>query len=149
MRPVLLLFLIVALLSGCGALQLNPVATESRAVQSVSDAAKTLTVTDGMVWYDAAPATRGLRFPPGRYTLEAEDADYWYFRAPAPLEFRIFADGKITDSRDIPGGLMLAKRFNLLPAAGYIDDEPGRKMLVWKLGQEFLRLEHRNWQKNF
>jgi hypothetical protein len=36
-----------------------------------------------------------------------------------------------------------------IPAAAYIDDEGATKMMVWKLGQEFLRLEGRDWEKSF
>jgi hypothetical protein len=102
-----------------------------------------------MVWYDASPVTHGLRFPPGIYTLEAEDSDYLYLRSPVPLEFRVFNDGKVVDSRDIPGGLMIGKHFSVVPAAGYIDGEGTSKVMVWKLGQSFLRLEGTNWTKTF
>jgi hypothetical protein len=110
---------------------------------------ETFTVIEGMVFYDASPATRGLRFPPGVFALEAEDGDYLYLRSPAPLEFHVFKDGKAVDSRNIPGGIMVAKHFSLVPAAGYIDTEGTKKMGVWKLGGEFLRIEGKYWKKSF
>lgn len=138
-----------SLLTGCGTLQLNPVTDEVRTVTATTDSGKTVTVPDGMVWYDAAPPTRGLRFPPGTYVLEAEDADYWYLRSPAPLEFRIFKDGTVIDARNIPGGIMIAKRFSMVPGAGYIDGEGATKVMVWKLGSDFLNREGRDWTKTF
>ena len=128
----------------------SPLAQESRPVKAVTDPKKTVTVPEGMVWYDASPPTRGLRFPAGTYVLEAEDSDYLYFRSSAPLEMRVFKDGKVVDGHDIPGGIMLSKRFlTRIPAAGYINDDGASKMMVWKLGREFLRREGSDWKKSF
>lgn len=44
---------------------------------------------------------------------------------------------------------MLAKHFSVVPAAGYADGEGAAKVMVWKLGAEFLRLEGRGWKKSF
>jgi hypothetical protein len=133
------------------AFALNPVTSESRSVRAAADEKKTITVPEGMVWYDAARATRGLRFPPGTYALEAEDDEYWYFRAPSPLEFRVFSGREVKDGRFIPGGIMLGKRtIKLVPAAGYIDGErKDEKTMVWKLGRDFQRREKKDWRKSF
>ena len=150
MRPIAISTIAtVILLAGCGALQLSPVTNESRAVHGATDATKIVTVPEGMVWYDGSPRTRGLRFPAGRYTLEAEDADYWYLRSPAPLEFRDFTGGQPTSVRNLPGGIMMSKRFSIVPAAGYIEGEGTTEVMVWKLGQEFLQLEGKAWTKSF
>jgi hypothetical protein len=138
-----------AVLSGCGTLQLNPVASETRTVQAAVDATKKVTVPEGMVWYDAAPPTHGLRFPPGTYVLEAEDSDYWYLRSASPLEFRVFKGGQIADARNTPGGIMIAKHFSMVPGAGYIDGEGSTKVMIWKLGKDFLNREGRDWKKTF
>lgn len=59
-------------------------------------------------------------------------------------------EGKVADGHDIPGGIMLSKRLlNRIPAAGYIDDGASSKMMVWKLGRDFLRREGKDWKKNF
>jgi hypothetical protein len=137
------------LLAGCGAVQLNPITSESRAVHATADMTKVVTVPEGMLWYDSPQRTHALRFPPGRYTLEAEDNEYWYFRSPDPLEFRDFEKGQTTNTRNLRGGLMLAKHFSMLPGAGYIEGENTAKVMVWKLGQDFARLEHKGWSKNF
>jgi hypothetical protein len=129
---------------------LNPLVQEVRPVHAVADVKKTVTVVGGMVWYDGEPAAHGIRFPPGVYALEAEDADYLYFRSPKPLELRIFKDKTMVDGRDIPGGLMLSKHIiSMVPGAGYIDDTGSNKMMLWKLGANFLQLKDKNWKKSF
>ena len=146
----LILTVAAGFLSGCGTLQLNPVANETRPVKAVVDAAKTVSVSQGMVWVDSSPPTHGLRFPPGTYVLEAEDADYWYLRSSAPLEFRVFKNGQMVDGRNIPGGLMIGKTWlRMVPAAGYIDGEGSTKVMIWKLGSDFLNREGRDWKRTF
>lgn len=149
MRPLLLL--VSCFFVPIAAFALNPVTSEVRSVRPAMDEKKTVTVPEGMVWYDAARPTRGLRFPPGTYALEAEDDEYWYFRSPEPLEFRVFSGREVKDARSIPGGVMLGKKtLKLIPAAGYIDGERGsEKMMVWKLGRNFLRREGKDWRKSF
>ncbi len=141
-------------ITACGALGpiASPVASEARVVSATTDTAKTLTVKDGLVFYDGANASHGIRFPPGTYALEAQDASYWYLRAPGPLERREFNSGKVSDSRTFPGGIMIGKsmvKTLTLPAAGYADGENGGKVLIWRLGGEFVRLEGRDWSKSF
>ncbi|MBS0630595.1 MAG: hypothetical protein JSS11_01675 [Verrucomicrobia bacterium] len=149
MRHLTLSLLVLAtFFTGC-VLPLDPAWSEDRPVQIAHDSTKTVTVIEGMVFYNGLSQTRGLRFPPGTYTLEAEDAQYYYLRSPAPLEFRTFANGQSTDGRDIPGGIMIAKQFNLIPGGGYIDGDKGQKVAIWKLGSEFLRIEGRYWTKSF
>ena len=143
------------LATACGALGpiASPIATEARTVTATTDATKTLTVKDGMVFYDrAVDPSHGIRFPPGTYTLEAQDASYWYLRASAPLETREFKSGKVSESHSALGGLMIGKstmKTFVLPAAGYADGENGGKVLIWKLGGEFVHLEGRDWSKSF
>ena len=147
----LLLIYFSIMLSSCGTLPaFDPHANESRTVASTSNLSKTVAVPDGMVWYTSQTKSAGLRFPPGAYALEAEDTDYWYFRSATPLEFRSFSGGQTTDSHTSPGGLALGKRsLRLVPAAGYIDGGDSTKVLVWKLGGDFLSMEGKQWRKSF
>jgi hypothetical protein len=139
------------LLTACGTLPpLDPAVHELKAVSSASDPSKNVTVPEGMVWYAGPSRSTGIRLPPGSYTLEAEDADYWYFRSPAPLEFRSFENGRSTEEHSNPGGLMLGKRpLRVVPAAAYIEGEGASKIMVWKLGGDFLAMEGRQWRKSF
>ena len=139
------------LLSACGTLPpLDPEAHESKTVSIASDTSKNITVPEGMVWYAGPSRSMGIRLPPGLYSLEAEDADYWYFRSSAPLEFRSFENGIPTEEHSSPGGLMLGKRsLRMVPAGAYIEGEGTSKIMVWKLGGDFLAMEGKQWRKSF
>jgi hypothetical protein len=139
------------LLSACGTLPpLDPGAHASKTVSTASDPSKNVTVPEGMVWYGSPSRSTGIRFPPGLYSLESEDTDYWYFRSPAPLEFRSFENGRPTEEHSNPGGLMLGKRtLRVVPAGAYIDGEGASKIMVWKLGGDFLAMEGKQWRKSF
>jgi hypothetical protein len=139
-------------LAACGWLRLDPVMAEDRHVTAVTDASKTVTVTEPMVWTDAKldHATRGVRLLAGTYTLVAEDPEYFYFSSPEPVEVRRLEGGEPIGGGDHPGGLALAKElFNMVPAATYIDAGPGTKTFIWKHGREFLQMRDRLWSKSF
>ena len=138
-----------ACLAACGGLDLNPLVNEPRSVQLEHDPSKTLTVVHEMVWQDKSHATREIRFPAGTYTLEAEDADYWYMRSSAPLNLREFNKGVQTESRNIRGGIAIGKyTTRSVPAAGYIDGQESSRILIWKLGKDFLSREGKDWRKS-
>lgn len=140
----------VACLAACGGLELNPSVNEPRNVHLEQDPSKTLTVVQEMVWDDKSHATREIRFPAGTYALEAEDADYWYMRSPVPLNLRGFKKGVQTESRNIRGGIAIGKyTTRSVPAAGYIDGQESSRILIWKLGKDFLSREGKDWRKSF
>ncbi|MGA2399577.1 MAG: hypothetical protein ABSG30_16150 [Steroidobacteraceae bacterium] len=141
--------IVLACLAGCGGLELNPLVNEPRTVRLEQDRSKTLTVVHEMVWSDKSHATREIRFPAGTYSLEAEDADYWYMRSPAPLVLREFKKGMQTESRNIRGGIAIGKyTTRSVPAAGYIDGQESSRILIWKLGKDFLSREGKDWRKS-
>ena len=140
----------VACLSACGGLELNPSVNEPRSVHLEQDPSKTLTVVQEMVFGDKSHATREIRFPAGTYALEAEDADYWYMRSPVPLNLRGFNKGVQTESRNIRGGIAIGKyTTRSVPAAGYIDGQESSRILIWKLGKDFMSREGKDWRKSF
>ena len=140
----------VACLSACGGLELNPSVNEPRSVHLEQDPSKTLTVVQEMVFGDKSHATREIRFPAGTYALEAEDADYWYMRSPVPLNLRGFNKGVQIESRNIRGGIAIGKyTTRSVPAAGYIDGQESSRILIWKLGKDFLSREGKEWRKSF
>lgn len=137
---------LTSFLAGCAAVS-EATTAEERSVRAASNPNRTLTVLR------PAEATnllmsRHIAFPPGAYRLEAEDDEYEYFAAPVPLGYRRI-DGDNVSQQRIPGGIALAKRFSLVPAAGYASLAPGRKMLTWKLGAEFLSAEGGYWKRSF
>ena len=140
----------VACLAACGGLELNPSVNEPRSVHLEQDPSKTLTVVQEMVFGDKSHATREIRFPAGTYALEAEDADYWYMRSPVPLNLRGFKKGVQIESRNIRGGIAIGKyTTRSVPAAGYIDGQESSRILIWKLGKDFLSREGKDWRKSF
>ena len=151
MRQLLMgLGVAVAGLAACGGLELNPVVNEPRTVHLERDPTKTLTVLQEMVFDDQSHASREIRFPVGTYTLEAEDADYWYMRSPMPLNLRDFKKSVLTESHNIRGGIAIGKyTMRSVPAAGYIDGQESTRVLIWKLGKDFLRREGKDFRKSF
>ena len=133
----------------------DPMTSENFTVQPATDATKTLTVNGEMVFYSDPSQAHGIRFPPGIYSLEAEDNDYWYFRSPSALEFRDSKNGAVTSARNAPGGIMIPRSFtkslqNLVAGAGYTDGgSPTTRNMVWKLGVEFRHLEGTEWTRSF
>jgi hypothetical protein len=143
-------FCCASLLGSIAPMAWDPITNEPRVVRPVTDSVKTVTVRDGMDWYASFLKSSGIRFPAGTYTLEAEDDDYWYFRSPSPLEFRTFDHGNPTADHTNTGGLMLGKRVvRLVPAGGYIYGDSTNKILVWKLGGDFLKMEGKEWRKSY
>ncbi|MEO5961063.1 MAG: hypothetical protein ABIZ49_02705 [Opitutaceae bacterium] len=142
---------IASLLLVAGCVEMHPRFPElRRGATPVTDPGKTFTVLREIVWYGTGRAQSGIRLPVGHYTLEAEDADYWYFHAPEPLEFRVLDRGTVTEQRRIPGGIMIAKRATSFPAIGYADGAGWVKSSVGEpSGTEFAWMEGKYWTKNF
>jgi hypothetical protein len=155
MRTALLATAIASacLLSACSLVRVDPVTAEEREVTSITDPAKTVTLAEPIVWLNAPEptASKGVQLPKGTYTLEAEDAEYQYFRAPAPIAMRTLRLGQTPDGPDIPGGLALGKgaRFAALSPVAYIDVAPNRKMHVMKLGYDFFQMRGKKWERSF
>jgi hypothetical protein len=140
----------LACLSACGGLRLNPVTNERRSVHLEHDPSRTLTVKSDMLWRDGSPPAHELRFPAGIYVLEAEDDEYWYLRGAVPLEYKAFPKRGKMDDRNLQGGIMIGKYlFRAVPAGGYIDDDGSTKILIWKLGSEFINRQGKDWTKSF
>lgn len=90
----------------------------------------------------------GIIFPIGRYVLEAEDAQYWYFRAPKPLKMAVYEFGKTVNGVSIYGGLAISKAGdNTEPKPlTYVDDKTRTsKVIVWKNSPVFPTLRGTKW----
>lgn len=138
-------------LAGCLALENpfnSPIVSQSRSITPVRNAGRSLTVAHGLGFSSSSGGTRRISFPAGVYPLEAEDAGYWYFRASAPITFTELSTENWMPRAQM-GGLMVAKSGNPLAGGGYVDGSASTKILVWKLGAEFLALEGQYWKKNF
>ena len=150
MRHLVLLLALSTALGGCGGLELDPIVNEHRTVRFEQDPSKTLTVVHDLVWQDKSHATEELRLPAGIYALEGEDDDYWYMRSSVPLVLREFKKGGKVESRNLRGGLAVGKySFRAAPGAAYIDGEGMSRVIIWKLGKNFLSREGEDWRKSF
>ncbi len=149
-RLIMLLAASIACVSGCAGIQPSPLVNERRSVHMEQDQSKTVIVLHEMVFYDASPPAHALRLPAGTYALEAQDGEYWYMRCGAALGLEAFRKGGRVDDRSIPGGIMIGKySFRAVPAGGYIDGDGPAKILVWKLGGDFMSREGKDWKKSF
>jgi hypothetical protein len=148
---LLLLGAFLQLVAGCSS-TLDFVGGVSRSVQPAFDAAKTFTVLKETDLYDSYRSYRSVRLRLGVYTLKAEDAEYWYFRSPTPVEVTLKEDMLPTrrfSRYRLPGGIMLAKRFNAVPGAAYVNEPGEGKRMVLEFGRDFRSLEGSYWTKQF
>jgi hypothetical protein len=83
--------------------------------------------------------TQGIRFLLGKYAMEAEDADYWYFRSPKPLELLAYDFGRIVNGMRIYGGIAVAKNpASKFPFCAYVDGkDASEKIVIWHLSPAF------------
>lgn len=151
MRHYLLPFASLILsLPGCGGLELNPLTNEHRVIRAEPDRSRTLTVDHDLVLDDKRHPTHELRLPAGIYVFEGEDEEYWYMRSSGPLGMQDFRRGGETDQHSLRGGIALGKySTRSVPAAVYIDGQGTAKVLIWKLGKDFMGGEGRVWRKSF
>jgi hypothetical protein len=142
--------LILTLQQGCGGLELNPLNSEHRVIRAEQDTSKSLTVSRDLVLHDKRRPSHEIRLPSGVYALEGEDEEYWYLRSAIPLRMVDFHHGEETDKHSLHGGIALGKySTRSVPAAVYIDGEGTAKVLIWKLGREFMSGEGRDWRRSF
>lgn len=139
--------------TACSLIRVDPVTAEEREVTPVSDAGRTVTLSEPIVWLDAPglSATKGVKLPMGDYPIEAEDSEYLYFKAPGPIELRLLEEGAPVDGPDMSGGLALGKGalFPVVSPAVYVDVDSTRRMLVMKLGYDFMQMRGKQWTRNF
>ncbi|MGD0504781.1 MAG: hypothetical protein ABSD02_18745 [Steroidobacteraceae bacterium] len=137
-------------LAGCAGLELNPLINEHRAIRAETDRARTLVVSHELVLDDKRHPAHEFHLPGGIYALEGEDEEYWYLRSSSALTLLDFHRGAQTERHSLRGGIALGKySTRSVPAAVYIDGEGTAKVLVWKLGKDFMGGENRDWRRSF
>lgn len=145
--PIVLLLLV---LGACAGLPLDPLTNEARTLHPAHDPARTLRIGRELTLDDKKRPVHELRLPAGTYAFEGEDADYWYMRASGMLELIDFRRSGAADARNLRGGVAIGKySFRSVPAAVYIDGEGAGRVLIWKLGADFMSAEGRDWSKSF
>ena len=115
---------------------------------STADPAKTVTFkTEFTVLND--DGSMGVVFPAGVYTMEASDAKFLYFHAPAAVVVKSFANGVCDDQRVVTGGLMLSIRAPGAACAYADSPKAWQKVLALQLSAEFLRNRGVVWIPSF
>jgi hypothetical protein len=101
-------------------------------------------------------ATDGLYYevdlPVGDYKLEAQDANFYYFHANAPLAVKVSQNGKIITKRKVTGGLMVTKHASSFghEANVYVDGTAfEEKIMILRLGRNFRRSKDILWTASF
>ena len=112
--------------------KLYPAIIETRNVFPATSATLAFSFKNSIVWGVDYPVDLGLCLPKGTYALEAEDSEYWYMRATAPLEYRHYKNNRMDDCSNLPGGIMYSKNGSTWPAA-YIDGEGDAKLVIKQL----------------
>jgi hypothetical protein len=131
-------------------LELNPLINEHRVIRAQTDRARMVVVTHELVLDDKRRPAHELHLPAGVYALEGEDEEYWYLRSGSALTLLDLHRGGQTERHNLRGGVALGKySTRSVPAAVYIDAQGTDKVLVWKLGQDFMGGEGRDWRRSF
>jgi hypothetical protein len=134
-----------------GAGGMNPVQSEKRVVSASINPERKIVLNEPMVFLDQGPyiaPSRGIRLMSGSYSLEAEDSDYLYYLSATPIEYRVFNNGVVTDTRFMPGGIYFSKSsISLVPAGAYLTVDDTHKILTWKLGLEFIKYQGSKWTR--
>lgn len=112
--------------------------------------ARTITLKYALGWWTSAALRNAVTLPAGVYHIEGEDNEFWYFRAPQPLEVRS-QHGEARRAQT--GGIALRKHPDAAVVAEIYTssdiDHPRRKWLEQKLGPQFGKMEHDKWTRNF
>ena len=150
MKKLLLLLVPFVLLLGCETIpEPSPMVAEERTVRTVEEGSLTVTIYQELKFYDDEEPARGIHLPPGEYVLEAEDSDYYYFKAPERIRFRMMLRTIVVDEQVLPGGLMLSKEARRNDPAGiYMHGNETVRVLVWKLDQRFMNREGEDWSRS-
>jgi hypothetical protein len=99
---------------------------------------------------DAYNPSEGIVFLIGKYMLEAEDINYWYFRAPKPIIVATYDFGKQTSGTRFYGGIAISKRGdNTKPTAcAYTDEstkDKNNKIRIWRMSDDFQKQRGIKW----
>lgn len=151
MKNRILFFLTISIIlfSGCSVFQSSPITKEPRTVTPMQKQTLTVNIANIVTWHDKQPPSLTLSIPTGVYVLEAEDSDYLYFLSTKPLLYQVYNEkGVRVDSIDMVGGLYFGKKDKHL-AGVYQYVNESKRILVWKLNNDFYNIEGKAWFRNW
>ena len=135
------LFALVALaFAGCAAID-SSVISEHITTHKVADENNYFLVKAPMNDADDDfDPTQGVRIAIGKCDLEAETADYQFFRSPKPVTVLMYSFGRIVNSISLQGGIMVAKHPGIPKFCAYLDgDNDNDKVKVWVMTRHFYK----------
>jgi len=100
---------------------------------------------------DIADPSAGVLLTIGRYTLEAEDLTYRYFRAPKPLIIASYEFGQRRGGQRVNGGIAIPKDELAAGAQKYVyvdDKAKNGKIFVWRITDDFNTKRGQKWFLN-
>jgi hypothetical protein len=129
---------------------IDPVINDPRTAMLAADPSRTVVFHEPLSWANGPDhrATHAVLLPAGVYTLEAENEEFSYFKAPSPLSMGTFEAGSRTGGYDFDGGVAFAKsRLAQIPAEAYVSRSQTDKIHVMRLGYDFYQLQGKVWEK--
>lgn len=145
-----LLFALAAMMTGCATTfesqvqETHVVVTPATSEDVYIVVFKPLSDTD-----DTYDPSQGVVMPLGKYQLEAEDINYWYFRAPKPVVLALYEFGRQTNGMRLYGGIALSKAGNNsepIPSFYTDDSNKNGKIIIWSTSPEFLKARGEKWR---
>ena len=105
-------------------------------------------MSEPLDWFASESGNRyDIWLPKGTYQVQAEDSDYWYFRAPERVSLgktKVFSK---QDGRTYDGGIFISKKTNpkAYSSGAFVDYEGGRKLLLFAFDFRFTGQEGKRW----
>jgi len=142
---------VLALLPGCATQSETNLIEKHVRVSEAADKDLFLVVTKPLKNVDdVRDPSQGVEFPLGKYYLEAQDDNYWYFRAPKGLVVAVYdLEGLKVNSLNFPGGIALSKTGdNTAPRPmAYVDDaNKSSKVYLWIISTDFFKQRGDKWR---
>jgi hypothetical protein len=135
--------------AGCATLAISPATSETRMTYTTKDDSRTLTVLERITFNDSAKIkVFSVTLPKGTYKLEAVDDDYWYLRAPVPMQRNSYDGDNVADSSLFSGGIMIGRKAGMsVPAGVYRSDGSLNMTMIWKFTDDFMKAEGKSWTR--
>ena len=135
--------------SGCSAVSVDPVINDQRTATPATDSDREVVFLEPLSWANGPDdrATKAIFLPAGTYSLEAENEQFFYFRAPAQLRMGTYDRGTQTGGHEFVGGIAFAKSsLAQIPAEAYVSKTDTEKIHVMRFGYDFSKLRGKVWE---
>jgi hypothetical protein len=143
-----IVLLLALILSGCADMIL-PGTNRIREERIVlpATAHRSLVMSEPLDWFASENGERyDVWLPQGTFHVEAQDNDYWYYKAPGKVSLGETPPFSNRDFRMFDGGIFMSRNPGSKYSSGaYIDYENGHKLLVFFFDSRFTGREGSKW----